>query len=197
MCPHEHARVLVLASASPRRRELLAWFGIAYDVDVPEVDERARGGEEPTALVRRLARAKAETVAARRAADWVLAADTLVEVDGQILGKPADSPDAARMLGRLAGREHRVVTGFALLAPGGTPAAADEVVTRVCFRPLSRRAIAAYVATGEAEDKAGGYAIQGRGAGLVARIDGSFTNVIGLPLAEVERALDGAGLLGG
>src|SRR5262249_7719142 len=111
------------------------------------------------------------------------------------LGKPADVAAASVMLGRLAGREHRVSTGFALLAPGGTVQASEVVVTRVRFRALAPDAIAAYVASGEPEGKAGGYAIQGRGAALIESIDGSLTNVIGLPLVEVGRVLEEAGLL--
>jgi septum formation protein len=187
--------VLVLASASPRRRELLGWLGVPYDVDSAEIDERPMPGESAETLVGRLAREKAAAVSARRPEAWVLAADTIVEVGGSVLGKPADASDAVAMLGRLAGREHRVATGYALLAPGGRLHATGCVVTRVAFRRLERRAIEAYVASGESVDKAGAYAIQGRGVGLVERIDGSFTNVIGLPLAEVERALEDARLL--
>jgi septum formation protein len=188
---------LVLASASPRRRQLLAWLGVPYACDAAEVDETPRAGEDAIALVRRLARVKAAAVVARHASAWVLGCDTVVELGGMLLGKPVDHDEGARMLARLAGREHRVATGFALLAPGGAPHAEDVVVTRVTFRPLDAGAVARYVATGEADDKAGSYAIQGLGAGLIARIDGSFTNVVGLPLEEVGRALAGAGLRGG
>ena len=191
----EHAPVLVLASASPRRQQLLAWLGVPYHVLPAEVDERPLAGEAAGDLVLRLARAKAAAVAVRRPADWVLAADTIVELDGVMLGKPADAADAARMLGQLAGREHRVATGFALAQPGGGQRTAEMVLTRVRFRPLDERAIERYVASGEGEDKAGSYAVQGFGAGLIERIDGSFSNVIGLPLVEVGRALEEAGLL--
>src|SRR5262249_25603505 len=133
--------------------------------------------------------------AARWRDAWLLAADTTVELDGTIFGKPTDRDDAARMLGHLAGREHRVATGFALLAPGGGLRTTQVVVTRGLFRPLDARAIATYVATGEPDGKAGGYAIQGLGAGLIERVEGSFTNVIGLPLIEVAHALAEAGLL--
>ena len=190
-------RVLVLASASPRRQRLLAWLGVPFEVDPASVDESPRAAEVATDMVLRLAHAKGAAVAGRRAGDWILAADTTVELDGVLFGKPRDTSDAAGMLAQLAGREHRVATGFALLAPGGAVRAADVVVTRVRFRPLDARAIAAYVATGECDGKAGAYAIQGHGAGLIERIDGSFTNVIGLPLVETERALAEAGLLGG
>jgi len=188
--------VLCLASASPRRRQLLKWLGVDYVTDAADVDESVGAGEDAASLVRRLARAKAAAVARRRGDAWVLGCDTVVELDGDLLGKPADPAEARAMLARLAGREHRVVTGFALLAPGGAPHAEDVVVTRVRFRPLDAQAITAYVATGETSDKAGAYAIQGVGAGLIDRIDGSFTNVIGLPLGEVGRALEEAKLLG-
>jgi len=187
---------LVLASASPRRHQLLSWLDVDYVIDPAEVDERPRAGETAAALVRRLAGAKAAAVAGRRPTAWILGCDTIVEVDGVLLGKPADGAEAAAMLGRLAGREHRVATGFALLAPGAVPWCEDVVLTTVRFRTLDASVIERYVATGEAADKAGAYAIQGIGAGLIDRIDGSFTNVIGLPLVEVGRALEEAGLLG-
>jgi septum formation protein len=186
--------MLVLASASPRRRELLRWLVGEYDLDTAHVDESPRQGEPARVLVARLARAKAEAVAARRPDAWILGADTIVEIDGDILGKPADAGDAVAMLARLSGREHHVLTGFTLLAPGGEQRS-DTVESRVLFRPLDDTRIASYVATGEPLDKAGAYAIQGRGAALVARVDGSFTNVIGLPLDEVGAVLREAGLL--
>lgn len=188
--------VLVLASASPRRHQLLRWLGVSYVVDPADIDETPRPAESAAALVERLASEKAQAVTRRRSEAWVLAADTLVELDGELLGKPADAAEATAMLRRLAAREHRVFTGFALLSPGGGPRACEVVRTRVRFRALDAAAIAAYVASGEPDGKAGGYAIQGLGAGLIAGIDGSFTNVIGLSLDEVGRALDEAGLLG-
>ena len=191
---HEHAAMLVLASASPRRRELLRWLIGEYDLYTAHVDESPHPGEAARALVARLARAKAEAVGARRRDAWILGADTIVEIDGDILGKPADERDAVAMLLRLSGREHRVLTGFTLLAPGGEHRSAT-VESRVLFRPLDDTRIESYVATGEPLDKAGSYAIQGRGAALVARVDGSFTNVIGLPLDEVGAVLREAGLL--
>ena len=191
---HEHAAMLVLASASPRRRELLRWLVAEYELETAQVDESPLPAEPAPSLVARLARAKADAVRARRPGAWILAADTIVELDGDILGKPADARDAVAMLGRLSGREHRVFTGFTLLAPGGEHRS-GTVESRVLFRPLDALRIEGYVATGEPLDKAGAYAIQGRGAGLVARVDGSFTNVIGLPLAEVGAVLGEAGLL--
>lgn len=187
--------MLVLASASPRRQELLRWLGVEYVTEPAAIDERPRPDEGATDLVRRLGRAKASAVAATRSRDWILGFDTIVELDGTLLGKPAHAAEARVMLHQLAGREHRVATGFALLAPGGQVVAEDVVLTRVRFRPLDAGTIANYVASGEVLDKAGAYAIQGRGAGLIDRIDGSFTNVIGLPLVEVGRALEEAGLL--
>ena len=186
---------ILQSRAEQRRHELLAWLDVPFVVDVADVDERPRAGEPSAALVARLARAKAAAVVARRAGDWVLGADTTVDLDGVTLNKPRDRDEAAGMLARLGGREHRVFTGFALLAPGGAVHAAEVVESRVRFRPLTKTAIAAYVATGEPYDKAGAYAIQGRGAGLIAGVDGSFSNVMGLPLGEVERALREAGLL--
>jgi septum formation protein len=189
--------VLILASASPRRQQLLAWLGVAYAVEAADVDETPRADEDAPAMVRRLAREKAVTVAARRPEAWVLGFDTIVDLDGALLGKPADDEEAAAMLARLAGRAHRVATGFALVAPGAAVRVLDVVLTRVVFRALDERAIRAYVASREPDGKAGGYAIQGLGAGLIDRIDGSFTNVIGLPLVEVARALAEAGLRAG
>jgi nucleoside triphosphate pyrophosphatase len=190
-------RVLVLASASPRRHQLLAWLRIPFTIDSADVDETPHPDEDAAEMVVRLARAKAMAIAARRPDAWVLGADTTVEVDGVLLGKPADDGEAAAMLARLAGREHRVTTGFALVAPGGTPRVVEFVRTRVVFRPLDEHAIRAYVASREPDGKAGGYAIQGLGAGLIERIDGSFTNVMGLPLTEVARALAEAGIRAG
>ncbi len=188
--------MLILASASPRRRELLRWLGVEYVIDPVVVDEEPVLNESAGDLVRRLARAKAEAVSVRRPADWILGADTIVEIDGSVLGKPDHAATARAMLEKLSGREHRVFTGFALLRPGGSVSVEDVVVTLVRFRSLSPAVIASYVATGEAEDKAGSYAIQGAGAAMVASIEGSFTNVIGLPLLEVARALSQMGLVG-
>jgi septum formation protein len=192
---HEHAPVLVLASASPRRRELLAWLGVEHVVEAADVDEGGRPGETAPQLVGRLATAKAAAIAARRVHDWVLGADTIVELDGELLGKPTDRREGTAMLARLSGREHRVATAFALLAPGGAVRTAEVVQSRVRFRRIEARALAAYVGTGEPDDKAGAYAIQGLGAALIESVEGSFTNVMGLPLVQVERALVEAGLL--
>jgi len=180
----QSAASLVLASASPRRRHLLAALGVPFIVLPTDVDERPGSGEAPTAFARRMADEKARA-AFRLRAGWVLGADTIVELDGTIFGKPRDAADAAAMLGRLASRTHIVRTAVTLLSPSGTIAEATVVATEVSFRPLDAAAITAYVATGEPLGKAGAYAIQGEGAHLVDRVVGSYTNVIGLPLPEV------------
>jgi len=186
---------LILASASPRRRELLAQAGLQFEVMPAHVPEDPLPGEEAIAYVTRLAREKAETVLAELAkkggADGlaVLGADTTVTLDEEILGKPADAEDAARMLRRLSGRSHRVITGVALATARGTEVAAE--VTAVRFCTLSEEEIEAYVATGEPMDKAGAYAIQGRAARWIPRIEGCYFNVMGLPLALVWALLEG------
>lgn len=174
---------LVLASASPRRRELLSLLGLAFRVVAPDVDETPLDGERPAALVRRLAVAKATVVDGA----VVLAADTTVEVDGAILGKPDDAADARRMLGLLAGRSHEVHTGVAVRA--GERLEVELVTTTVTFTPISPGALEWYVGTGEPMDKAGGYAIQGAGGVFVDAVHGSVSNVVGLPLATVTRLL--------
>ncbi len=178
------AASLVLASASPRRRHLLAALGISFTVLPTDIEERQQIGEEPVAFARRMADEKARA-AFRLRPEWVLGADTIVELDDTVFGKPLDGADAAAMLARLGGRTHVVRTAVALLAPSGALAEQTVVATEVSFRPLDAAAIAAYVATGEPLGKAGAYAIQGEGAHLVDRVVGSYTNVIGLPLPEV------------
>ncbi len=179
---------LVLASASPRRAELLAAAGIAFEVDTANVDETPRAGEAPRDYVRRLAEAKARAVTVRHPAGLVLGADTTVVVDGTILGKPVDATDAGDMLRRLSGRSHQVLTGVALVRDGRT-VEVDVAVTDVWFAPMTGADIDAYVATGEPMDKAGAYAIQGRASCFVTRIDGSYSNVVGLPVALVHQWL--------
>ncbi len=184
---------LVLASGSPRRADLLRQIGLRFEVLVPELDEErlvrsvpAASGS-PAAIALLLARAKAREIASCRADSLILAADTVV-VSGaeEVLGKPADDADALRMLCALSGRTHRVITGTVLLdAAAGTEARAGPT-TRVRMRTLPAEVMAAYVASGEPRGKAGGYAIQGRGALLVSGIRGSFTNVVGLPLEILE-----------
>jgi septum formation protein len=182
--------MLVLASASPRRRELLAQAGYAFVVRPAHIPEDSLPDEDPIAYVVRLAREKAEAVF-RELADAtavVLGADTTVTLDGQILGKPVDDADAARMLRMLSGRTHRVITGVALATESGTQVAAE--VTAVRFLTLSDEEIRGYVATGEPLDKAGAYAIQGRAARWIPRIEGCYFNVVGLPLALVSTLLE-------
>lgn len=177
-----------LASRSPRRRELLAQIGIDFELVEVEIDERPGDGEPARALVERLARAKAEAGRAR-AGDGppVLGADTEVVVDGQVLGKPRDRAAAMGMLERLSGREHEVWSGIALASDADL--AAEVVRTRVRMRALGRDEMHAYWASGEPAGKAGAYAIQGRGAVFVESIEGSYSNVVGLPLFETARLL--------
>ncbi|MBU2547331.1 MAG: septum formation inhibitor Maf [Proteobacteria bacterium] len=185
---------LILASASPRRRELLAWAGVDFEIRPVEIDESVRPGESPEAHVRRLAETKAEQASELSPNLWVLAADTVVVLGDRILGKPADRNDAARMLAALSGRTHRVLTGYCLIHRDRDEKYLDHIRTDVEFRALGREEIEAYLDSGEVWDKAGAYAIQGRGGSLVRFIQGSYTNVIGLPLAEVLDRLRSNGL---
>lgn len=173
----------VLASASPRRAELLAAAGFAFTVDQADVDETPLLDEPAGHYVLRLAEAKACAVAARHPDQAVLAADTTVVLDDEILGKPADAVEAAGMLKRLQGRAHEVLTGVALVGDGVPRMAL--ATTRVWFAAMTPDEIAEYVASGEPMDKAGAYGIQGRAARFVTRIDGSHSNVVGLPVAVV------------
>ena len=193
--------MLVLASASPRRRELLSQAGLSFEVRPAHIPEDPRDGEDPIAYVTRLAREKAEAVfremtAAGRGKSGdgdesltVLGADTTVTLDNHILGKPADAADAARMLRMLSGRSHHVITGVAVVTNDGVEVAAE--VTAVRFLTLTDEEIAAYVATGEPMDKAGAYAIQGQAARWIPRVEGCYFNVVGLPLALVCTLLEG------
>jgi septum formation protein len=179
---------LLLASASPRRRELLVRVGIDIEVQPADVDETPQAGEEPLAYARRVARAKADVVAARAPDRWVLAADTVVEIGGAILGKAPDPAAALAMLDLLSGRTHQVLTAFVLRGPGGQ-VVAREVATEVALRAVPGEELAAYVRAGEWQGKAGAYAAQGMAAAFVAEVRGSFTNVVGLPLVEVLEEL--------
>ncbi|HUG42139.1 MAG TPA: Maf family protein [Longimicrobiales bacterium] len=183
---------LVLASASPRRRQLLAQLGLVVEVRPAHVDETALPGEDPASHVERLAREKAATVAAEAEDALVVGGDTVVVVDGEMVTKPADRTDAVAMLLRLQGREHRVDTGVALAAPGGRTVSA-VVSARVRFRGFDRATAEAYVATGEPLDKAGSYGIQGYGAVLVEEIRGDYFAVMGLPVARVVRLMEELG----
>jgi len=183
---------LVLASGSPRRKQLLEMLGLPFRVVAPGVDETRESTELPEAYVVRLAREKARVVAARERGELVLAADTTVVLRGEIFEKPSTPAAAEAMLGRLQGRTHRVMTAVAVALDGRLEHALD--VTEVTFRRLSGDAIAAYVATGEPMDKAGAYAIQGKGAALVEGIRGDFFGVMGLPLRLALELLERFGL---
>jgi len=177
----------LLASASPRRAELLRAAGFDFDVMPADVDETLHTGESPADYVRRVAGAKARAVLPAAGGRVVLGADTTVVVDRQILAKPADAADAGRMLRLLAGRAHDVMTGVVLAAGSRTVTGLE--VTRVLFAPLSEDEIAWYVASGEPADKAGGYAVQGLASRFVTRLEGSYSNVVGLPVSLVYRLL--------
>jgi septum formation protein len=193
--------MLMLASASPRRRELLTQAGFSFQVHPADIPEDPLPGEDPMAYVTRLAREKAQAVFSELAAKSspadekgngrplaVLGADTTVTLDNHILGKPADAADAARMLRLLSGRTHRVITGVALVTAEATEVAAE--VTAVRFLTLTEEEISAYIATGEPMDKAGAYAIQGRAARWIPRIEGCYFNVVGLPISLVSTLLE-------
>jgi septum formation protein len=184
---------LILASSSPRRAEVLRGAGVAFEVCAPQVGEAALSGEAAQAMAARLAEAKARATAARIGAHTesciVIGADTVVELDGEILGKPRDSGHAREMLTRLGGRSHHVHTGlFLLQLPGGATRVAVEN-SAVMFAPLAENEIDAYVATGEPLDKAGAYAIQGLAGRYIPKIEGCYFNVVGLPLAKLYALL--------
>ncbi len=183
---------LVLASQSPRRRELLQQLGLAFEVRPANADEAVLAGEPPRDYVLRVAREKARAVEG----DVVLAADTAVVLAGEVLGKPGDPDDARRMLRALSGSRHEVLTGVCVRRAAPGPAVELDVIvsTEVVFVPLSARAVDWYVSTGEPLDKAGAYAIQGAGGAFVAEIRGSVSNVVGLPLVETAALLARAGL---
>jgi septum formation protein len=183
---------VILASGSPRRSQLLADAGVDFEVRTPDIDETPLPDETPTAYVARLSAQKAGAVA--RSDEVVIAADTTVEIDGRILEKPVDADDARRMLRSLSNRTHHAHTGVTVQRPDG--AETRVVTTSVTFVELDDAQIDWYIGTGEPMDKAGAYAIQGRAAGFVERIDGSVTNVVGLPLAETLAMLNTARISG-
>lgn len=183
---------VILASQSPRRRELLALIGIAHEVRPADLDERPDAGESPTQYAERLARDKARAVAATEPGAVVIGADTIVVLDGDVLEKPLDAADAARMLARLAGRTHTVHTAVAVARGGRIESGVESV--EVTFRPLTEDQIAAYVATGEPMDKAGAYGIQGYGAVIVERIHGDYFAVMGLALGRMIGLLERLGV---
>ena len=183
-------KTLILASGSPRRKELLSLMGIPYEVDVSDADETVEGTPAPEALVLELSRRKALSVAERHADALVLAADTIVYMDGiGVLGKPKTHERAAQMLSELSGRWHEVYTGLTLLDTGTGTLTQRAERTRVHFAAMTQREIEDYAATGEPLDKAGAYAIQGMGGMFVDKIDGSHSNVIGLPMSALRELL--------
>ena len=184
---HPHAAPLLLASTSPQRRAILEQLGIPFEVVAPEYEEHHPPEADAEQLVRDHALGKARSVAAQAGDRPVLGVDTTVVLGGRIYTKPTDAGDAERMLDELAGRTHAVVSGLALITPGWELVDAEH--TRVTFRPLTARDLGAYISTGEWEGRAGGYAIQGKGAALVERIEGDYLNVVGLPASLLIRLL--------
>lgn len=184
---------IILASASPRRRELLALIGIAHEVRPADLDEAMLPGEAPADYVERVARDKAKAVAAQAPDAVIIAADTTVVLGEDVLAKPADAADAERMLARLSGHTHEVCTGVAVARAGTIVSAVERVA--VTFRALTREEIRAYVATGEPMDKAGAYGIQGYGATIVERIDGDYFSVMGLGLRRLVKLLADVGVV--
>ncbi len=176
---------VILASASPRRIELLQQLGLRFEIVTSGVDEDFRGGESPREHVLRLAGAKAGAVSRLQPDAWVLGADTIVVIDGEILGKPGSPAEAVAMMRKLSGREHRVFTGFSMRSAERGAAVSEAVESSVIFRKLGDDEAAWYAATEEPYDKAGAYAVQGLGAFCIREIRGSYTNVMGLPLCEV------------
>jgi len=187
-------RKLILASGSPRRQQLLRDAGIEFEAYAPDISEEQRPGEQATDYALRLAREKAEKVAKQFPQHVVLAADTIVVVDGRSLGKPNDERDAERMLRLLSGRWHQVITAVSVVVPR-KPAHTNSRTTEVHFRDVTPREIQEYIATGEPMDKAGAYAIQGGAAPWVVRVEGEYSNVVGLPLSLVTEMLHTCGFL--
>jgi septum formation protein len=176
---------LILASASPRRKRLLRSVGLDFQIEPSRIAESGLPSGNPAVDAERWAHVKSASVSAAFPDSWVLGADTIVVLDGHIFGKPADPGDAVRMLAKLSGRTHEVITGRCLMKTAAGIHKTGSVLTRVWFKDLSASEIDAYVRTGEPMDKAGAYGIQGIGAFLVKAIEGSYTNVVGLPLCEV------------
>jgi len=185
----------ILASASPRRKELLGELIRDFEIIPSEIDETSLAGESPEDHVLRLSREKALEISRGKPDKWVLGADTVVIIDGKMLGKPKTAVEAKQMLDMLSGRAHRVVTGFAIVREGEGIIVNDTVESCVIFKDISRDEIDWYTGTNEPYDKAGGYAVQGKAAFFIKEIHGSYTNVIGLPLCEVVTALKNAGAM--
>ena len=189
--------MLVLASASPRRKEILQNAGIPFIVQAADIPEIPLPGESPQAFAKRLAQEKAQAVSRQKPNDWILGADTVVVVDDWILGKPTDKTDAARMLHLLAGRTHEVITGVCLVGPGASVQSGwisdlsfvDSETTKVTMGKIDEQEIQEYIESGEPMDKAGAYAIQGKASRWISRIEGDYFNVVGLPVSLVYRML--------
>jgi septum formation protein len=187
-------RKIILASASPRRREILALTGLDFEVDTGNYEETMDHPMEPHKLARFLSREKAEAVALKYGNALIIAADTFLLFEGGLLGKPRDERDARRMLVRLNGRSHSVITGFTVLDTANKNSFSDSVETKVYFRRLTAKEISSYVKSGEPLDKAGAYGIQGLGALLVEKIEGDYFNVMGLPISALARCLKKFGI---
>ena len=185
----------IMASASPRRSELFNQLGLKFEVVPSGIDEVAQAGETPAEHVRRLATAKAGELADRFPEAWVIGADTIVVINGDLLGKPADESEARAMLAKLSGRKHEVFTGIAVRRKLAEVNLSEVVASEVIFKDISEEEMDWYVKTNEPYDKAGGYAVQGRGAFFIREIHGSYTNVIGLPLCEAVNLLKLAGAI--
>ncbi len=181
--------LIILASYSPRRRDMLKQVGLDFSIDPADVDERILPGEGPEAYALRVAKDKARVAAGRAGTGVVIAADTIVVLGDEVLGKPSDAADAERMLRMLSGREHRVITGLVVLDAASGRFSKRTAVTSVWFRELKSEEIRSYVESGEPMDKAGAYGIQEKGALLVRKIDGCYFNVVGLPLSLLGEIL--------
>jgi len=192
---YRNVEPIILASGSPRRKDYLEQMGLTFTVRTASVDEQPLKGEDPEEFVLRMARVKAAEISCQFPDAWVISGDTIVCLGRRILGKPADRREAARLLLELSGREHSVKTGFCLVHGSRKVMVARSVTTMVRFAQLSRSIVQSYVATGESLDKAGAYGIQGRGACLVQSIEGSYSNVVGLPLYELMEVLQENGVV--
>ena len=186
---------LILASGSPRRKEFLEDLGLSFTICPAQIDEAPFPGEGPDDYVIRMAEQKAEQVSLRYPSAWVISADTIVTIDNELMGKPCSSEEALTMLMRLAGRTHEVQTGYCLMNKTGKTSILDSRKTMVRFTPFTEELAGSYVKTGEPLDKAGSYGIQGKGGLLVETIIGSYSNVVGLPLAEIVLLLQENGVI--